>query len=66
MIHQWFVDHVQDGIDDCHYHNECTKEILEELLYTCEKVKQIAVLNKGKVIIGQKFTNGKLKNYYED
>ena len=65
MIHQWFVDHVQDGIDDCRYHNECTKEILEELLDTCEKVKQIAVLKPGKIVNGQTFTNGKWENCYE-
>lgn len=66
MIHQWFVDHVQNGVDDCHYHNECTKEILEELLDTCEKVKQIAVLKPGKVVNGQTLINGKWKNCYED
>lgn len=66
MIHQWFVDHVQDGIDDCRYHNECTKEILEELLDTCEKVKQIAVLKPGKVVNGQTLINGKWENCYED
>lgn len=66
MIHQWFVDHVQDGIDDCRYHNECTKEILEELLDTCEKVKQIAVLKPGQIVNGQTFTNGKWENCYED
>ena len=32
QIHNWFVNRVQDGIDDCEYHHECTKEILEELL----------------------------------
>ena len=37
-IHQWFVDCVQDGIDDCDYHNEVTKEDLEELLDTCQRV----------------------------
>lgn len=66
MIHQWFVDHVQDGIDDCDYHKECTKEVLEELLDTCEKVKQIAVLKPAKVVNGQICTNGKWENCYED
>ena len=37
-IHLWFVENVQDGIDDCKYHQEVTKEILEELLETCQKV----------------------------
>lgn len=66
MIHQWFVDHVQDGIDDCDYHRECTKEVLEELLNTCEKVKQIAVLKSAKVVVGKTLENGKWVNNYED
>ena len=66
MIHKWFIDHVQDGVDDCDYHNECTKEILDELLDTCEKVKQIAVLKPGKIVNGHTFTNGKWENCYED
>ena len=37
-IHDWFVNHVQDGVDDCAYHDEVTKDILESLLETCEKV----------------------------
>ena len=36
-IHKYFVDNVQDGIDDCRYHNEVTKEILEDLLERCGK-----------------------------
>ena len=66
MIHKWFVDHVQDGVDDCDYHNECTKEILEELLDTCEEVKRIAILKPAKVVNGQAFKNGKWENIYED
>ena len=38
QIHSWFVDKVQDGIDDCDYHNEVTKEDLEELLDICRQV----------------------------
>ena len=37
-IHQWFVDNVQDGEDDCHYHNEVTKAHLEELMMLCGMV----------------------------
>ena len=37
-IHNWFVENVQDGEDDCDYHNECTREILEDLLHTCKTV----------------------------
>lgn len=37
-IHNWFVENVQDGEDDCDYHNECKREILEDLLHTCKTV----------------------------
>ena len=37
-IHNWFVENVQDGEDDCDYHNECTRGILEDLLHTCKTV----------------------------
>ena len=37
-IHNWFVKNVQDGDDDCDYHNECTRGILEDLLHTCKTV----------------------------
>ena len=37
-IHQWFVDHVQGGVDDCkEYYVD--KEQLQELVDTCKKVK---------------------------
>lgn len=45
-IHLWFVDNVQDGEDDCKWHNEVTKEILEELLDTCQKVLDNSSLAK--------------------
>jgi hypothetical protein len=38
QIHNWFVENVQDGIDDCCYHREVTKEDLEELLDVCHEV----------------------------
>ena len=37
-IHRWFVDNVQNGIDDCCYHREVTREDLEELMDTCHEV----------------------------
>ena len=36
-IHKWFVDNVQDGVDDCGMY-EVTKEQLQELLVTCKEV----------------------------
>lgn len=48
-IHNWFVHRVQDGEDDCEYHDEVTKEVLEELKGRCEAVLREAILVSGKV-----------------
>lgn len=65
-IHNWFVNAVQDGIDDCCYHNEVTKEVLEELLATCEEVLKRSVLIPGPVINGYTYKDGaKIPNLEE-
>lgn len=66
QIHDWFVNHVQDGEDDCHYHNEVTKEILEELLDTCETVLASCELVDGKIQNGERLENGKWIPIMED
>lgn len=65
-IHKWFVENVQDGIDDCDYHHEVTKEILEELLEICERVVDSSELVSGKIKNGEKFENGKWVACMED
>ena len=52
-IHNWFVKNVQDGDDDCDYHNECTRGILEDLLHTCQTVLDscATTYRDGKVVI---------------
>lgn len=37
-IHNWFVENVQDGEDDCEYHRPVTKEDLETLFELCREV----------------------------
>ena len=37
-VHGWFVEHVQNGTDDCNYY-QVSKDALEELLQTCKDVK---------------------------
>lgn len=37
-IHKWFVDNIQDGIDDCREHRPITKNDLETLKDLCERV----------------------------
>lgn len=66
QIHNWFVKHVQDGEDDCAYHHECTREVLEELLETCKTVLDSCVMTYGKVNNGYKGTPNGLEPIYED
>ena len=65
QIHNWFIENVQDGEDDCRYHNECTKEILEELLDTCEKVYNSCTMMIGPVKNGEVYENGEWKSIIE-
>ena len=51
-IHKWFVDNVQDGEDDCEYH-EVNKEQLKELLDICKLIKDKCKLVKGKIKNGE-------------
>ncbi len=66
QIHNWFVEHVQDGEDDCAYHHECTREVLEELLETCKTVLDSCVMTYGKVHNGDKGTPNGWEPIYED
>lgn len=54
-IHNWFVEHIQDGVDDCDYHREVRKEDLEELLDICQKVLDSCNLVPAKVENGYTF-----------
>jgi hypothetical protein len=51
-IHNWFVNRVQDGEDDCNYHNEVTEKDLEDLLDICENILDSTILVNGKVVNG--------------
>jgi hypothetical protein len=48
-IHQWFVENIQDGEDDCRFHREVTESDLEELLNVCKTVLKSCVLVDGKI-----------------
>lgn len=65
-IHNWFVNHVQDGEDDCCYHQEVTRGVLEDLLRTCEKVIASCDLVDGKIENGIYYENGESKIDYID
>ena len=65
-IHNWFVENVQDGIDDCNYHNEVTKKDLEKLLYICQTVLDSCELVDGKINNGYRYENGERIPIMED
>ena len=45
-IHNWFVENVQDGVDNCGNYYVSTEQ-LKELLELCKKVKKIAKVKDG-------------------
>lgn len=58
QIHNWFVDHIQSGIDDCNFHDEVTEEILLELLADCKLVLQkVRYLEDGEIIVPKSVEN---------
>jgi len=65
-IHSWFVNNVQEGVDDCklYYVDE---DKLKELLSTVNEVLEASKLIKGKVQAGYTYNDKKEKVYnYED
>lgn len=65
QIHNWFVQNVQNGYDDCSCY-EVSKERLEELLDICKLIKSQCRLINGKVEVGQHTENGELVTDYKD
>lgn len=53
-IHEWFVDNVQDGKDDCKEY-WVSNDDLEKLLSICKTIKEKCPLVAGKVANGQRF-----------
>lgn len=66
QIHNFFIKSVQDGEDDCEYHHECTKEVLENLLHTCRIVLGSCATTYGKVHNGDMGTPNGWEPIYED
>lgn len=65
QIHKWFVDHIQDGNDNCaeYYVSE---ENMEILLETVNKVLDASELVDGKIINGFRYKDGKEEPIFED
>jgi len=65
QIHNWFVQNVQGGEDDCkEYYVD--HEQLEELVNTCKKVLESSELVKGKVKNGATMTKDGWEDILED
>lgn len=50
-IHNWFVENVQNGEDDCGYY-EVSQKQLEHLLSICQLIKDQCCLKKGRIVNG--------------
>lgn len=54
-IHKWFVDNVQDGVDDCRQ-AFVMREQLESLVTTCKELLNTLELVDDEVVIGQQLS----------
>lgn len=63
-IHRWFVEHVQEGEDDCQEYY-VSKEKLEELLETVNTVIESSELVEGEIQNGYAFEDGQKKPIME-
>jgi len=57
-IHKWFVDNVQDGVDDCRDYYVSREQLLD-LRETCQAVLNSLELKPGKVYAGTTYQKGK-------
>lgn len=65
-IHNWFVENIQHGIDDCNYHREVTEKDLKNLLSICKKVLKSSELVATKIENGTTYKDGKMVPIMED
>ena len=64
-IHRWFVENVQNDIDDCDRY-EVDKEQLEALLSICLEIKNSVRMERGLVRNGEKFVDGEWEPIMEE
>lgn len=65
QIHNWFVENVQDGNDDCGYYEVSENDLLQ-LLNVVNTVLANSKLVDGKVSAGQRFTENGWEEILED
>lgn len=64
QIHNWFVENVQEGKDDCgDYYVE--QEQLRELVNLCKKIIDVAKLEDGEIHMSTTYEAGKVTENYE-
>jgi len=61
-IHRWFVDHCQDGNDDCH-EAYVSREQLATLRDLCQQVADTVETVEGDVKTGKTYRNGKVTQH---
>ena len=63
QIHQWFVENIQDGEDDCKEYY-VSKEDLQKLLDLCKQIKEKIKFEEGDIHISTSYKEGKeVKEY---
>lgn len=65
QIHNWFVNNVQNGIDDCGSY-EVDEYQLQKLLDICKHIVDIAIMGSASIKTGYKFSNGTTTPIYGD
>lgn len=58
QIHNWFVENIQDGVDDCDYHREVREEDFLELLDICKRVLDSCEMVDGEICNGLSYKDG--------
>ena len=66
QIHSWFVENIQDGVDDCGYHREVTEDDLNELLDVCQQVLNSCEMVSGQIQNGVQYANGVMSPIMEN
>lgn len=64
-VHNWFVQNVQNGEDDCKEY-EFGVEQMQELVDICKRILEVAKTDKGQVVNGQTYKGGKWINIMEE